>query len=742
MIKLRCKHFLLAIILCTFLVPTGTVTGAETLTDFDYNRARLLSYVLRQQLTMNHYSHKKINDDLSLAAFDLYLKQLDSQKRFFLKGDVDRLRVYAAEIDDEMKSGKIELPVVAANILEKRINNASKIVKQIIDKGFDFSIKESLETDADKLDFCKTPAELRERWRKTIKYQTINRYLNLLEDENSDPENSPTKAEPDETTILKLRQKAREKILKSYEDFFDRLLKDKLRDYFDRYFNAFARAFDPHTNYLPPSQKEDFDISMRGSLEGIGALLQEEDGYIKVKRIIPGSAASRQGQLQGEDIILAVAEGNGEPVDITDTRIRDAVSYIRGEKGTEVRLTVKKPDGTRTIIPIIRDIVQLEETFVKSIPLTDKKTGEKFGYMKIPSFYRDFEKSENGDGGRNVTDDVYLALEKLQTQKIDGLILDLRNNGGGALVDAVRISGLFISTGPVVQVKNSTGRTKILQDDDPKIEFNGPMVVLVNKFSASASEILAGMLQDYGRAIIVGSAHTHGKGTVQTLIDLDQTVIFGNMEKYKPLGALRLTIQKFYRVSGESTQYRGVVPDIEFPDRLKYLKSGEQYIDYSLPWDTISPTTYTKWSDKISDLALIEQKSRQRIQSNDDFIHIAEASDRTREKMDKTVRSLLIDDLKKERQEAKLLGEGEMARQPHPDIENKTPDKEAFSKEDKDKLLLAEVSEDPYVGEALALMDDVILARAGNTAENNAGKAGETRLSKPAIKKRHASDNI
>lgn len=599
------------------------------------NRARLVSYVIKEQLNRNHYSHKAVDDTLSLNAFDLFVEQLDSQKRFLLQDDYARLKKYDKKIDDEFKMGRFELPEQAYKLFPKRLDQVRKMVVELVAEGLNPEVQESIETDIDNIEFAASTPELRERWRKIVKYQILTRYLSLKEDKVAAGEKVDQKV---------LLEEAGGKVLASFTRFFDRLAKDTIRDFYDRYFNAVTRAFDPHTNYFPPKQKEDFDISMRGSLEGIGALLREEDGFIKVERVIPGSAAARQGQLAGGDKILQVAEGAAEPVDITDMRLRDAVSLIRGKKGTEVRLTVRHADGKRVVIPIVRDVVQIEETFVKH---TVRKQGDRlFGYIKIPTFYRDFKNGNSG--GRNSTTDTQRAIKALLKEKVDGIVLDLRNNGGGALTDAVSIAGLFIDKGPIVQVRSSDDIVQSLADEQAGYEYDGPLVVLVNKFSASASEILAGALQDYGRAIIVGSHHTHGKGTVQTLIDLDRSVRFGNMGKYKPLGALKMTTQKFYRVSGASTQSKGVEPDIVLPDPMAYLESGEQYIDHALPWDTIKPVSYRKW-DKSLNLATLTVMSGKRIAASDDFAEVVEKSQENKERSEKTQISLLLADIEDER---------------------------------------------------------------------------------------------
>ncbi len=718
-----------ALVTLIWLLPgTGQ---SSVLTDYDSNRAKLLGYVLRQQLAVNHFSHKSMDDQFSEAAFDLYLKQLDAQKRFLLEEDVALLEKYSDKIDDELNKGEIELPLVGARILRDRVKWAEDTVGDLLKGDFDFTREESLETDPEKIVFCTNQEELRERWRKTLKYQVMVRYLNLMEDEES-KDGNPESEKASARTKDELRAEALEKVRKSYRSFFERILEEDEQDHYDRFFNAVTRAFDPHTNYLPPTQKEDFDIGMRGSLEGIGATLQEEDGYIKVVRIIPGSAAYRQGDLESGDLILMVGEKDGEPVDITDTRIRDAVKLIRGKKGTEVRLTVRKADGIRKVIPIVRDVVQIEETFVKSTILKDDSVNSAYGYIKIPAFYRDFEKIQNDGAGRNSTEDTRAELLKLKEQGIKGLVLDLRNNGGGALTDAVAIAGLFIEKGPVVQVKDSDGDIHVLEDEDSQVVYDGPVVILVNRFSASASEILAGALQDYNRALIVGSEHTHGKGTVQAMMDLDRTIPFPNMNKYKPLGALKVTIQKFYRVSGDSTQYRGVVPDIILPDRFRHLKSGERHLDFSLPWDKVEPTNYRPWSRKDMEKETLASLSRDRIESDPDFLEIREETALVGKKSENTLQSLDIEDIQREREEAKLFGKEDADSQENFHAGSDSGEKEKpLSDDERREKWIKSVSEDPYVKEVLHILNDFIFQKRSETAVVGSDKSGMAQIPVP-----------
>jgi carboxyl-terminal processing protease len=690
----------------SFLLPTVSVANSAVPPEVDSSRNKLIGYMLSKQLPVMHFSDKVMNDDLAFAAFDLYLKQLDYQKRFLLQSDVDQLSVLAPAIDNNLLKGVIVLPDVGYEMLAARIEEVEKTTKKLLAAGFDYMRDESYETDPDKLKYAVSLADLSERWRKILKGQIISRYLDLVEEQEEDTEKK-AQEKTEKKSDKELWGEAEEKVAKRNKNFFNRMHQETRQDHYDRYFNAVTRAFDPHTNYMPPANKEDFDIHMRGSLEGIGALLREEDGYIKVVSIIPGSASARQGRLQAEDIILEVGQGAKEPVEITDMRLREAVRLIRGPKGSEVRLTVKKPDGTKVIIAIQRDVVQIEETFVKST-LLESPGGGKIGYVMIPSFYRDFEKTRNGSDARNSTEDTRKAIEELKKKGIKGLILDLRNNGGGSLMDAVDTTGLFVESGPVVQVKNSYGNQRVLSDDDSSITWDGPLLVLVNQFSASASEILAAALQDYGRAVIVGGAHTHGKGTVQTLIDMNENIPLLHLKKYEDLGALKVTIQKFYRVNGGSTQYKGVEPDIVLPSLFQHLESGEQYLDNSLPWDQVAPVPFKKYGSTPIDLDTLSKKSAKRVKQDEGLQVIADEAAKASERAKKTTMSLKRTDMKEKRQEAKAardkigahyLKYREEQGAGHGEEPGPVPDKEKDANKWKE-----EIKEDPYINESLHIL--------------------------------------
>lgn len=664
--------------------------------EVDQGRNELLARIISTQLPLAHFSGKAMDDNLAKAAFGLYIKQLDYQKRFLLQIDVDQLGAFAPYIDDNLKKGKSFLPEAGYIILNERISQVEKLVQELLDNKLDFSVTTSLETDPEKNSYAKNPEELIQRWTNILKYQLINKYLELEEEQEKAEEKKSEK---------EMWQECYEKVAKRNNTFFHRLHQETLQDHYDRFFNSVTKAFDPHTTYISPAEKEQFDIVMRGSLEGIGAMLKEDYGTIKVDRIIPGSASFRQGQLAAGDSILQVAQGDEEPVDVTDMRLREAVRLIRGPKGTEVRLTVRKADGAKEIIPIIRDVVQIEETFVKSA-IIDTTHEHRVGYLQIPSFYRDFEKNGH-QGGRNSSDDTRKGIRELRKKGAKAIILDLRNNGGGAFYDAVQIAGQFIDYGPVVQVKHSNGQLQTLEDDNYGVEFDGPVVVLVNKFSASASEIVAAALQDYGRAIIIGGPHTHGKGTVQQVIDLNENIPLFHLRKYDDLGAIKVMIQKFYRVTGGSTQYKGVEPDIVLPSLFKHIESGERYLEYSLPWDSIKAAEYTPLIGRLK-LDNLRNRSLARVAGDEGFQVIVEESIRAEERSKDTIIALDIDHMREKRVEARQARDkvGSYLRRYREDPDEE-PAKTQSEKERRGEWL-AGVKDDPYVREAVNVLADMI----------------------------------
>ncbi len=632
--------------------------------DVDLKKERLVGNILKNALETYHYRKIEINDDISKKAFEQYLKKVDYGKQFLLKNDIKKLESFRYKMDDQMVSADHKLLNKTTDILAKRIKQIEGFRSEIFSKKFDFNKSEKIELDPEKRQFSRNEKQLKEHWRKVFKQSTLTRYLSLVDDQKDDAKNKKDKkakkvkkSKKDKKTAKKLskkelRKKAHDAIAKKYKRFFTRLMKDDRVDYLEKFFNSIATIYDPHTVYLPPKRKEDFDIDISGSLEGIGAVLQEDGQYIKVVKIVPGGAAWRQKGLEVNDVILMVSQGSGEAVDLVDMRVDDAVRYIRGKKGTEVRLTVKKADGTRKVVPIIRDVVQIGASFAKSSVLNFKDSNKKIGYIHVPKFYRDFGSKSDTN---NCTADVKMELKNLKKQKVDAVILDLRNNGGGALEDARQMSGLFIPKGPIVQIKNHTGKIDVLEDNDTSVTYGGPLIVMVNRFSASASEILAAAMQDYGRAIIVGGEYSHGKGTVQAVVNLNQGPLlsmFGG-----GMGALKVTIQKFYRVTGASTQYKGVTPDIIIPDPFGYTENREQDLDYSLPWDQVPAKGFVPWKDIDYKLSTLKSRSGKRVVKDKRFKKIRKYVDYLVKKKKDTSVSLKMDDVIAEEINSKKMTE-------------------------------------------------------------------------------------
>ena len=578
-------------------------------------RRELLIKVIDFAIENAHYDPGKIDDGFSEKVFENYIKNIDFGKRFLLQEDIDRLSKYKESIDDEFLSSQFEFLDLSVDILNKRIDESAGYYKEILAQPFDFSKEESYELDPDKVDFAADKAALKERWRKSLKYETLTRMHTIEENQEKAAEKSDT------VTLLthdQIEAKARGKILKRYNDWYHRMGKLNDDDRLNVYVNSIVTVFDPHTQYFPPRDKENFDIRFSGQLEGIGAQLTQKNDYVEVSRIIPGSPSWKEGELEVGDDILKVAQGDEEPVDIVDMRLDDAVQLIRGKKGTTVNLTVKKPDGLVKVISIVRDVVVLEETYAKSALLKNDETGDKYGYIKLPSFYVDFSKIN----GKNCFDDVKVELAKLKEEHIDGLIFDLRDNGGGSLQDVVKIAGLFIKDGPVVQSSGKNGKKKVYTDTDSRVQYDGPLVVMVNATSASASEIFAAAMQDYDRAIIIGGNSTFGKGTVQNFTELDRMVPKKPYDM-KDLGSLKMTIQKFYRINGGATQLKGVTPDIILPDYYNYMEIGEKDMDYPMKWDEITPLEWDEWTPTYNEKMIVEQ-SKHRVSSDSTFALIDE----------------------------------------------------------------------------------------------------------------------
>ena len=600
----------------------------------DPEKDKLLLELLTFVLEKGHYSPVEINDNFSKKVYAKYLDGIDPTKRFFLQSDIDEFSKYETQIDDMIKNKDLTFFNLTNSRLLQRMEESRAIYKDILDKPFDFNANESINVDYEKLPYVKNKKELTDRWRKQLKLSA----LSSITDKQTLEEDKKTKdAAYQAKSFDEIEKEVRENSLKSLNEYFD-FIQDELdrNDWFSIFLNSIVERFDPHTFYFSPEDKEKFDVSMSGTFQGIGARLQKKNDAVEVSELISGGPAWRGKELEAGDLILKVGQGKEEPIDVAGMRLDDVVKKIKGPKGTEVRLTVKKVDGSLKVISIIRDEVETEETFAKSSVV--EKDGKKFGIIYLPKFYISFENKQNRDAFK----DVAIEIERLKEQNVDGIVMDLRDNGGGSLETVVKMVGLFIPEGPVVQVKAPGRNPEILPDPDKKVQYDGPLVVMINNFSASASEIFAAAIQDYKRGIVVGSKHSYGKGTVQNVIDLNQ---FVRGSSYGDLGALKTTIQKFYRINGGSTQREGVKSDIVFPDRFSYLVKGELDEESAL---TMHKTDHAKYNHMTVNYENIIANSKRRIESNPNFKLIDENAKWIFERKDENVFSLNLNEFKKQ----------------------------------------------------------------------------------------------
>jgi len=665
-------------------------------------REKVLSKLIANWLANWHYSGKKIDDDFSARSFAQYTKYLDAGKNFLIQADLDSLKGYVLKIDNGLLEGDFALPRLGRLLMRQRVTQVRQFAREILAQPFDFSEDDQIELEADKRETSRDLAQLRAWWSKWLKYLTLTQYINLQKAATSQKNGALKTAA---AFSPELEAKARQAVGKSSERLFGRLLKDRSEEMESLFFNSLTSIFDPHTQYFPPRAREDFDIEMSGTLEGIGALLGESDGFIKVFDVIPGSPAWIQNILKVEDVILKVGQGDDEPVDIVGMSVADAASLVRGKKGSLVRLTVKKPDGRIMQISLVRNVVELQETYARSAVLVDDNMKKQFGYIYLPRFYHDF----NRTAGRNAGDDVRKEIRKLAAAGVEGMILDLRGNGGGALDDAVKLSGLFIKKGPVVQVKDRHSAPQVYDDRDGDSSYDGPLIVLVNSFSASASEIVAAAMQDYRRAVVMGD-QTYGKGTVQVMLDLDR-FLSADMGHLRPLGAITLTVQKYYRVTGASTQYQGVTPDISLPDLYAYLEVSEKTQENSLPWDTVDRLSFPDWGGAQPDLAELKKRSQQRQAANLRFQGIAENIARLKKQRATTLVTLNLKKFQAEQES--LFAAAEKFNQQQVEfahIQARLADESSansFAADlEKKKEWLSGLRKDPVVEEAIQVLND------------------------------------
>ena len=662
----------------------------------------ILLQAVNMSLQGAHYDPPLVDDAFSQKAFDLYLKNIDANKRLLLASDTVQLVNYRNEIDNEINDGTYKLFNLSLELIQKQTKSTEGYFEEFLAHPFSFIENEEVNLGED-MPFAKDETELRDRWRKYLKYSVLSRLHDDIIAQEKAIEKSDTIFTPKSYDSLEYH--ARKNVLKTHRDWYKRLNRLDRKDRLALYINSITAVYDPHTNYFPPEQKEDFDIQMSGQLEGIGAQLQEKDGYIKITNIIPGGPSSLQGELMANDLILKVKQEGGEPVEIIDWRINDAVKIIRGKKGTKVTLTVRKPDGSVKNITITRDVVVLEETYAKSLILHDQDN-VKTGYIYLPTFYADFQNPR----GRFSWKDVKVEVEKLKATGIKGIILDLRNNGGGSLDDVVKMGGLFIDQGPIVQVKEKGRQAQVLEDRYPGAEWDGALVIMINEFSASASEIMAAAMQDYGRAVIVGSSSSHGKGTVQRFLNLNQTLRNKNLPD---LGSVKLTIQKFYRINGDATQLKGVNSDVVLPDNYMYIKTGENENDHAMAWDQISSSKYETSPLDAHNKAI--KKSQARVKKNETFNLIQENALRWELQREINTFPLSLEAYKA--QEVKEKKEGEKYEALNKIIINgfvvrNIPSDLALINGEESRVKRNEewikgIAKDPYVYEALQIIEDL-----------------------------------
>ena len=736
LVKLMKKNLKILIVVLLFAAASCSFTTKQF---DDPNKDKVLLELITFVLEKGHYDAKDINDTFSEEVYKDFLTSVDSRKRYFYKSDIEDFEQYQQQLDDQIKNRDISFFNLVHQRVQKRMNEMKLLYKDILAEPFDFSVEEKINADYEKLEYAATKEEMKERWRKQLKFSTLATYYDLKKEqerniaqqkngESQEPEkkNLDPNTEPaiektanvynpggvDETdedfeikTDSELEAEARSITKSSLDEYFEFSNDISKQDWFALYLNSIVAEFDPHTAYLAPQDKERFDIAMSGKLEGIGARLQKREDNVRIVEIISGGPAWRGEELEvGDEILKVKQEDEEEAVNIIGMPLDDAVDLIKGPKGTEVILTVRKVDGTIEDIALERDVVEIEETYAKSS--TVEKNGHKYGIINLPKFYFDMNNYNN----RNAASDIKKEIIRLKEQDMEGLVLDLRNNGGGSLKTVVDIAGLFIEEGPIVQIRDQEGEREILEDKDESIVWNGPLVILVNELSASASEILAAAMQDYKRAIIIGSKQTFGKGTVQNLIDLNRWM---RSSDFGDMGALKLTTQKFYRVNGGSTQLEGVKSDVVVPDKYSFIDIGEKDQNNPLPWDQIEAADYEPWEEYIDFTETIES-SKQRMAKSEQLKLILENAKWIKSQSEETVFPLEYEEYKAEVQESE-----EKAKQFETISEYETTllfeslpyEKKLFVKDstlaEKRRRWHENLSGDVYVEEAIHVLEDM-----------------------------------
>ncbi|MEO1012015.1 MAG: carboxy terminal-processing peptidase [Bacteroidota bacterium] len=655
------KNLIYALLLAMIAVASCSFTNKTFEND---DKDKLLLDLITYVLEKGHYEPKDINDDFSVSVFEDFIDIIDPTKRYFLEEDLMEFEKYRFQIDDQIKNTDISFFNLVYERLMKRMGDARKIYKEVLAEPFDYTQNETINIDYEEVTFAGSKSELKERWRKQLKYATLGTYDsklaintnrkgggasggdiamvdNVVAPDRPYIKSSNSTDKP--LTTIEVEVAARETTEKTLDEFFDFVDDLERKDWFVQYINTIVDEFDPHTYYFAPDDKEKFDMGMSGKFEGIGARLQKKPEGAKIVEIISGGPVWRDQRLEVGDEIIKVGQNGEEPINIVGMRLDDAIKLIKGPEGTVVDLTVRKVDGSLEIISLTRDVVELEESYAKSANII--KENQKFGLIHLPKFYVDFDDYSE----RNAATDVAKEVERLKEEGVEGLILDLRDNGGGSLKTVVEMAGLFIKDGPIVQVRSSGKGKEVYDDKDERVQWDGPLVILVNELSASASEILAAAMQDYKRAVVIGSKQTFGKGTVQNVIPLDNIV---RSSEHGDLGAIKLTTQKFYRINGGSTQLEGVKSDVVVPDKYSYIDLGERDQANPLKWDKISPADYEIWDGYI-DYEQTIANSNKRMAINAQIKKIEENARWLKEEQDETLISLKYDVYKEEEQKDK-----------------------------------------------------------------------------------------
>ncbi len=705
------------------LIPLIIIAALAAFFSFRYSRESehddqhkvLIMQTVMKTIMEGHFSPRPVDDSFSYRTWHKMLDNLDYEKKFFTRQEVNKLKKHEFAIDDQVKEGSLVFYEQINGMFTKSLDRAAEYYTELLKKPFTFDSEEYIQLYGENLDFPADERALKDRWRKYLKYRVLAKYVELKDDRDKSKDSTGNAAKTDE----QLESEARESIGKNLDNYFKRLRKIDHNQRFAIYVSALTNSEDPHTDYMPPKDKQRFDEVMSGTFFGIGAQLREEDGKIKVAAIITGSPCWKQGELKANDEIIKVAQGNKEPVDIQGYEIDDAVQLIRGKKGTEVRLTVKKVDGSIKVIPIIRGEVMLEEVFAKSAII--QSSGGPVGYIYLPEFYSDFQHIN----GRRCAEDVAIEVQKLKGAGVKGIILDLRYNGGGSLSDVVDMAGHFIDQGPVVQVKSSHAAPMVLKNNASGLLYDGPLAIMVNEGSASASEILAAAMQDYKRAVVVG-ATTFGKGTVQKIVSLDDFVDPVKRVRLRSsgatLGSLKITIQKFYRVNGGSTQLKGVTPDIELPNPYARINVGERRDKSALPWDEIRPATYLPVSNPV-DVAELAANSNKRVDASQTFSLIRENAERLSKKEQDNTYPLNETAFRQERKEVNAISEKleELEKKGTPfEIINLRDDLSRINRDSasiaKNEDWLKNLKKDIYLSETVNIINDLHRQSAVNMA--------------------------